>query len=344
MILANDVLSDTGLTLLSQNTELNIKSIMKLQLYQVKYVNIFQNSLTKDLVIDEPSTTKKQVKNTKHFKHFKSIHCEQKEILKRQMTDISDGKAIDISELYKISSDLIHTLNDKGNLHYFLNNLQEFDNYTYSHSINVALVSHSLGQWIGFSDNDLMELSVAGLLHDIGKTKIDISILNKPGKLTPQEYEEMKKHTIYGFRIVEHQKIPYKIKMAVLMHHEKFDGSGYPVRAKGSQIHDYAKIISIADVYDAMTSNRPYRNKLCPFSVIEHMERTCLGKLDPFFLMAFLRRIAYCYLDNWVVLSTGEEGKIKFINKNNPSRPIVQIDNTLVNLSQEEDIFIKEIF
>ncbi len=343
MIVAKDIISNTGLTLIPMNTELNEKNIFKLKLYKINLIQIIQEVSNKKNSGNAIKNSSSAVIETKEFRAFQSSHIKSEETLKKQIVDISEGGVIDISELFSISNDLMDSIHRKNNLFAFLNNLQAFDDYTYSHSVNVSLISYTLGQWLGFNKDEMKLITVAGLLHDIGKTKIDINILNKPGKLTNDEFEEMKKHTAYGYQIVEKQDIPYKIKLAVLMHHEKLDGSGYPTHAKNSQISDYAKIMSIADIYDAMTSTRPYRAKCCPFKVIEFLKHDLLGKLDTKYLMTFITNIAYYYLDNWVKLSTGEEGKIVFINQNNPSKPIVKIDRALVDLSKEKDIFIEMI-
>lgn len=343
MLIAQDIKADSGEILVSKNAKINQRSIAKLNLYQVKYVQVRQKVSESDMknISDQP--LKIPVSQTKNFKEFESKHEIQQGSVKNQMLNISDGKEIDLSELFAISRSLMSNIGEKSSLFSFLGNLQTFDDYTYAHCVNVSLVSYTLGQWLDFPEEELMNIAVAGLLHDIGKTKIDLAILNKPGVLTDAEFEEIKKHTTYGFRIVEKQKIPYNIKMAVLMHHEKHDGSGYPMGAKDSQINDYAKIVAIADIYDAMTANRPYRDKYSPFQVIQHMQSECLGKLDTFYLMTFLEKIAYCYLDNWVLLSTGEEAKIKFINKSEPAKPIVQIDSSLVDLSEERNVLIEKI-
>lgn len=341
MIAAQDIFTDVGQMLIGADTILDDRHLRKLNLYQIHDVPI-KELLPEENVQSQPPTRRSK-ENQKRLKLFESSYSENSVSLKNQMLDISDGKHIDVTELFTISSDLLTTVKYKSNLFSFLNNLQSFDDYTYSHSINVSLISHTIGQWLGFSKDELMNISVAGLLHDIGKTKIDKSILNKKAPLTDEEFEIMQKHAEYGFKIIEKQDIAYNIKMAVLMHHERYDGTGYPLKAKNDQINDYAKIVAIADVYDALTSDRPYRSKFTPFYVIHRFEQEYLGHLDTKFLMIFLQNIAYCYLDNWCVLSTGEEGKIIFINKQVPSKPIVQVDNVILDLSQESNIYIEKV-
>lgn len=342
MIVSKDVFTDVGFTLITKYTVLNDKNIVKLKLYQIPTISI------KEPLTNVPSSTKSIPKfistNKKEaFKTFTASYDHKIDSLQNHMLDIGEGKNINISELYSISNDLKNTLNSKSDLFNFLSNLQSTDDCTYTHCVNVSLLCHTIGSWLELNDEELQDLSVAGLLHDIGKTKIDSNLLKKTGKLTDEEFEEIKKHSLYGFRLVEHQNIPYNIKMAVLMHHERYDGSGYPLHVKNDQINKYAKIVAIADVYDSMTSNRCYRNKLSPFQVIHHLSETGYNQFDTKILMTFLKNIASCYVGNWCRLSTGEEAKITFINKNMLSKPMVQIDHVILDLREEKDVFIEEI-
>ena len=132
-----------------------------------------------------------------------------------------------------------------------------------------------------FGQDKLDEISMAGLLHDIGKFKIPDEILLKPGKLTKEEFEVIKKHTVYGYEILNNFKILESTKRAALLHHEKFDGSGYPFGYTADKIDDISAIITIADVYDAMTSKRCYRDGMCPFDVIEDFEYDGISKYHP---------------------------------------------------------------
>lgn len=136
------------------------------------------------------------------------------------------------------------------------------DSYTYTHSINVALLSRLIGKWMKYGKNMQDSLMFAGLLHDIGKMKIDKNVLNKPDKLTDQEFEKIKQHSVYSYELLQLNKdIPLDVKVGILMHHERMDGSGYPYGVCNENINDIAKVLAIADSYDAMISERPYQKK-----------------------------------------------------------------------------------
>lgn len=343
MVLAEDVLSSVGLRLLTKGTELNEKTIVKLDMYGIDYVLIREDVMIQYTKKIKKEVKSKSIKKMEEFKAFQNSYGKGINELHNHIVDIGEGKNIDISDLFSISKDMMSIMESKSDIFAFLHNLRNTDDYTYTHSVNVSLLCNIFGQWIGYRGEKLKNLTIAGLIHDIGKTKIDTRILNKPAKLTDEEFEEIKKHTVYGFRMLEKQNIDKNIKLAALMHHEKYDGTGYPLGAKGNQINDFAKIVAISDIYDAMTSNRAYRERFCPFEVIETFEKECYGKLDTKFLLSFLQNIAYNYLNCWVRLSTGEEGEIVFINSQHLSHPIVRIDNTMVDLKQEKDIYIEEI-
>lgn len=201
-----------------------------------------------------------------------------------------------------------------------------------------------LGEWVGLSEEDLEVLTLAGLLHDIGKCMISPEIIKKPSLLTPDEYEEVKKHARYGAEILETQPLDKRVIRAALMHHERCDGTGYPMGLKDEEIDDFAKIIAIADVYDAMTANRCYRKGLCPFEVIATFEREGLTKYDSRYILTFLNRIVDTYICNSVLLNDGTCGKIVLMNQKSLSRPVIHtMTNEYIDLTKHPELYIQAI-
>ena len=237
---------------------------------------------------------------------------------------------------------------DKANtsLHLFdmLHNMRQSNDTIFAHSVNVALIASTLGKWLKFSDTDVYLLALCGLLHDIGKVYISNDILDKPSKLTEQEFAQIKRHPLLGFNRLKNEEIDPRIKKAALMHHERKDGSGYPHNLKGDEIHPFASIIAIADVYDAMTSSRSYRSPICPFQVIANFEEEGLQKYHTKYLLTFLQNIADTYQNNRVILNDGRSGTIVMLNQSKLSRPIVQLDNNqFVDLSTIPSLYIKAL-
>lgn len=207
-----------------------------------------------------------------------------------------------------------------------------------------TLIARLIGVWAGLDTEKLDEISMAGLLHDIGKFKIPDEILLKPGKLTKEEFEVIKKHTVYGYEILNNFKILESTKRAALLHHEKFDGSGYPFGYTADKIDDISAIITIADVYDAMTSKRCYRDGMCPFDVIEDFEYDGISKYHPKYIGMFLKKIASSYIGSTVLLTNGKKAKIIFVTEKY-SRPTVTLleDNSVLVLKDEKDIKIAAV-
>jgi putative nucleotidyltransferase with HDIG domain len=278
------------------------------------------------------------------FIQFQEAIYEKTVEAKKYLHAISDGENIDLSQLFKITDDIMLKLRCKNDVFTFIGFIKESDEHTFHHCVNVSLLCNLFGRWLGFSNNELVELTTAGLLHDIGKTKIPNEILNKKGKLTDEEFAVMKKHSVLGYRILHDQDIPESIKLGALMHHEKMDGSGYPIGAKFDQIGKVAKIIAICDIYDAMTANRVYRDKISPFKVIEMFETKVYGELDTQYLLIFLQNIAYTYIGRWVRLTDGAEAEVVFINAAQLSRPLVRtINDQFIDLSLDKQIFIDSL-
>jgi putative nucleotidyltransferase with HDIG domain len=338
MELANDVLTSNGLILIPTNTIITQNLIFKLNLYQILSVDIKEKLIEYTTIY-----TNDDVEFTQKYLRFKENYDRHKEKLTKQLNDISNGKNVDIKDLFNLSNNLIKSLKTKSELFNYLNHLKSVDEYTYSHSLNVSMLCNIFGQWLHLDKEEIENLTISGLLHDIGKLAIDPKIINKPGKLTEDEFAIIEKHPELGFNLVKDFDIPQEIKLGILMHHEKIDGSGYPLKLKDSQIHDFAKIIAIADIYDALTSVRSYHKKTSPFKVIRLFERESYGLLDTRYLFVFLENIAYNYLHRKVRLSNGEVGRIIFIHRTTPSKPILDMGISIIDLEDEIDLDIEEI-
>lgn len=293
---------------------------------------------------EEPSHYEK-IQSSREFqqfqKSFENNVCE----LKGQINDIVEKNApINVDNMLSSTMNLLSTQNNSFGVFDMLHNMRQFDDLTYAHSMNVALICNVFAEWLKFSEDEKKLATACGMLHDIGKLKIDDSIIKKPGKLTDSEFMSIKKHPVEGYKILQHQNISEHIKNAALMHHEKCDGTGYPLRLSAERIDPYAKLVAIADVYDAMTSARVYRGALCPFTVIEIFEEEGLHKYDIVYIMTFLENVINTYIDNTVLLSDGRKGVIKWIDKQNLSKPMVQMtDGSFIELAKYKDLKIIKI-
>lgn len=347
MLLAEDVVSKNGIVIMAKNTMINNINFNKLTDNDIKTVKVWASSVEEEAdSLKEVNTLEEQLKpvvERKEFINFEKTYTLKIEAAKHNLIAIGAGGDIDMDGLYNTTNDIINNVNCKSDILSYLGFLKEGDDHTFTHSINVSLLCSLFAKWIGMSEEESKLLTIAGLLHDIGKLKIDPAILNKKGKLTKDEYNEIKKHSYLGYKMVENTDLPEEIKSAVLMHHEKIDGSGYPMGLKGDRISKFAKIVCICDIYDAMTSNRVYRDKICPFEVIRNFEQSSFGILDTEYLLIFLQNIAYTYVGSWVKLSNGEDAEVIFINSSHLSMPIVKCNGNFLDLSQVTSVSIDHI-
>lgn len=225
-----------------------------------------------------------------------------------------------------------------------LSQLKASDNSTFDHSLRVSILATMIGKWMGYSKQRLSELAQAALLFDIGKMKIPDFILYKPDKTKDEEFDIIKKHAQFGYSILlKTQGVTNNIKYSALQHHERMDGSGYPLRLRAGQIHEFAKIIMVCDIFDAMTHEKPYRDKISPFVAAEFIQWQSGKTLDAKICYIFLSNLAAFFTGKEVLLSTGEKGKIIYVDVNFPTRPVVQVDEHFYDLVKEKEIKILDI-
>lgn len=287
--------------------------------------------------------------------HVKELECYAKktqnnyekslESLKTYFEQTRRYKKISVASMRELSSKSIEQMVNTPGIISFLLMLERKDDYTFHHSLNVAILSGVLGKWLGVGGQDLKDLIFAGLLHDTGKTMVDIDILNKPTKLSKKEFEIVRYHPILGYELLrETQDLPEAVRLGVLQHHERMDGSGYPLSLSGGQIHYFAKIIAIVDIYDAMTSDRVYQTKLDPFSVIETLASEMFGKIDAEFCTIFLQNISNYLTGKFMRLSDGRIAEVVYYDNVAYRRPIVRTeDNEFIDLNKNKALEISEV-
>jgi len=226
-----------------------------------------------------------------------------------------------------------------------LSQLKQSDDYTFEHSLRVSILATMIGKWLGYGWEQLSELAQAALLFDVGKLKIPDFILTKPDKTTPEEYEVIKKHAQFGYSVLLKTKgMTNNIKYSALQHHERIDGSGYPLRLKAGQIHEFAKIIMVCDIFDAMTTDRPYKKKVSPFVAAEYISWNSGVTLDSRICYVFLSNLAGFFKGKEVLLSTGQRGKIVFVDVNFPTRPVVQVGTEFIDLVKSKEVTVDELY
>lgn len=363
MVTAIPVRTKRGQLIINPNVELTRTLISRLEFYGIASVQITENKQVatpmetpKDpayfpakIPVSAPSPVSdasysQKLKSSPEFQRFQVDFTLRSQDLKNCFDAyLSDGGTVNKEELLSKTISLVSPKQTTLDVFDMLHNMRQVNDSTYAHSLNIAIISRIIGKWLHFSNEELDTLTLAGLLHDIGKTKIPDEVLNKDGKLTDEEFQMIRNHPKYGYDILKSQPLNSHIKKAALMHHERCDGSGYPMGLTMEEIDDYALIIAIADVYDAMTAARSYRAPLCPFEVIAEFEKDGLQKYKPKYILTFLENIANAYQNNRVMLSDGTSARIVLLNHRRLSKPLVQLDDGACIDLEKSPLYIKAI-
>lgn len=231
-----------------------------------------------------------------------------------------------INQTVEISRKLVDTLINDSRVSLNVTDLKLYDDYTYNHSLGVTILSIAIGLSLAFSRKELYDLALCGLLHDIGKMAVPIEIISKPARLTTEEYEIMKRHAARGAQfLLNHDLANKKVCGGVLTHHERFDGTGYPNGLSGENIPLFGRIISVADVYDALTSARPYREPSTAPEAIEYIMGGSGKIFDIRVVTAFLKRVSPYPVGCCVKLSNGKTAIVVRQNEFNPLRPVIRL-------------------
>lgn len=234
------------------------------------------------------------------------------QVLKKTFIDIQKGeKNIQLhkEKLNMLAGNIVDEILEDKDVMINMIDIKVFDDYTFYHCVNVAILSIILGISLNLNRNDLYKLSLAALLHDIGKVFIPKNIISKPGKLTDEEYETIKTHARKGYEYLKNMfDVPSKSYIGILHHHEKYNGTGYPSGRKEKEISLFGRIISIADVYDALTSDRPYRKACLPSEAMEYIMGNSGSMFDPELTLLFTRKVAPYPIGTFVKLSDDRVG------------------------------------
>lgn len=356
MILAEDVITPNNQFLAGRETVLTENLIARFDFYNIKTVNISTEQIKSQEAVPAPADASPapadapaesysaKVKKTANFQHFASKLETKSADFSHLLEAIEDPDLIlDVDVLFNGILDILPKDTTTISIFDMVHNARENTDSVNTHSINVAIICNVIARWLKYSDEDIKLVTVAGLLHDIGKSQIPDEIINKKGRLTPTEFSIIKSHPVYSYNFLVDRGLDKRIVEAALQHHERCDGSGYPNNLKGPQIGEFSKIVAIADVYDAMTCSRDYRRSACPFKVVSLFEQEGLEKYDPHIILTFLERIVLTYMHNNVRLSDDRIGEIVMINRLTLSKPIVKIGDEFVDLSKQTSLTIEAI-
>jgi HD-GYP domain-containing protein (c-di-GMP phosphodiesterase class II) len=257
---------------------------------------------------------------------------------------IKNTGKIPITDVEEILLPTIMEATQNQNIYKLFAELKAEGDYRFKHSIGVAYIAALLGRSIKLSEQEIVLLTTAASLCDIGSIKLPASLLHKNTELKPDEYELMKQHTILGYELLKESDLDHRIALVALQHHEREDGSGYPHKLQGAKIHLFSKIIAFADVYVAMTSERPQRSPLPFYQVINKLYGDIMeSRFDSRIGLTFLNLLMSAQVGSDIILSNGKRGKIVLIHSNDPASPLISVDAEFIDLSKTKSIHIMEI-
>jgi len=319
-----DIYNDNGLLLLPKYTKITNEHIEWLDQHQIK--------LTDDDVINIDTNDYYQIVNDA-VEESKDVFDEVRHTMQLPMGYIEESIIPSLSNI-TVGAHVIDL---------FIS-LQAKDDYTYRHNIAVGALASIVGKWLNFTAEEILELSMAGFLHDVGKMRIPESILNKPGSLTDEEFAFMKKHTVFGYDIIKTTSgTTDRQAIVALQHHERMDGTGYPYGLTRNKIDIYSRIVSVVDVFHAMTSRRVYRNEAPFYQVLHEMNAESFGQLDPKITRLFIEKMMLSLIGHDVLLTDGRKANIIMIHKHDPIHPLIRVDDHFIDLSKERLVHIEEV-
>lgn len=336
--LRSDVQTALGSVLMEKGRQLSERDLHILQAFLVSTIDVNRPD-----ALDESDESSIPEQSEARISPLQKQFLIMEKLLLRTVSMIGAGLKPPVLELRNEMKVLLEQMGEYSVVT-FVPFERDGDNNFIRNGILCAMTSCQLAKWLKLPEKDHLQIAMAGLLHDIGNVKVDQAIFRKPGKLTEAEQEEIRQHTVYGYRILENiSGLNQGVWLAALQHHERVDGSGYPMKVKGDKIHAYAKIVAIADMYHAMTSNRYYRKAESPYLVLEELHSESFGKLDPLYVQTFIERTTQLHNGVVVKLNDGRMGEIIFTDRNSPTRPMISVNGEIINLAQQRQIFIYEV-
>lgn len=326
MILARHIYNSDGKVLLAAGIKLNEHYLVRLKELGIPAIYIYDR-LTEGIEIVDIVSEETKLQALSNFKNL--------------FQEAQENRRLNLESTRKVIDNIIREIFQNKNALINLAEVRAYDDYTFAHSVDVCVLSIVTGISLGFNQIQLRDLGIGALLHDIGKTKINKQLLNKIEPLSIQEFEIIKKHSAEGFEILrQYPELSLLSAHVAFQHHERFDGSGYPRGLRGKEIHPYATITAVVDVFDALTSDRVYCRGLLTHEALDLIASQTKVLFDPETVSAFLENIAPYPVTTMVQLNTSEIGIVVDVNKKCRHRPIVRV---LFNAELKETPEFREI-
>ncbi|MFC5711655.1 HD-GYP domain-containing protein [Thalassorhabdus alkalitolerans] len=353
-ILKEDVFVSKNVPLLKKDTVLEESHLEILEVFLVESVEIVG---TGSLLEKENSQNERSSENSSSEVNQESSLASSKTSLflyryKQAVTTFTklsrewvNKEKVDSKKLEGFFTGLVEEMDKIPPIPLFLNQYSIKEDYPYHHAVSTGLLSYFISKKMGYTPKESIQIAEAAALCDVGMLKIGRSHLDNKGILTEKEYEIVKKHPYVSYKMVRENIASNEMVLAVLQHHEREDGSGYPTGVKSDQIHPFSQIVAVADAYHAMTTNRPYRLGQSPFKAVEDISLKNFGKFSPKVTETLLESLITLSTGLTVKLNNGKKGKIVFIDDKAPSCPVICMEDTekVIQLSAKDLYTIKEV-
>ena len=262
----------------------------------------------------------------KALKVARKLHTRTRTFIDHALEDVRLGQAVDTDAAKELVTEVANSITRSPHALVWLTNMKERDEYTSIHCMNVCVMAVSFGRTLGMEKAELEMLGLGGLLHDLGKMRVPLEILNKPSKLTFEEFEVMKTHPVEGYNMLKSQgDLPSEVLDIVKHHHERRNGKGYPSQLDGDQINDMTRIVAIVDVYDAITSDRCYHDAISPYDALKNMYEWVKEDFDKEMIEKFIKCLGIYPIGCVVELNLGHVGIVVSASEKSKLRPIVML-------------------
>jgi len=338
--LATDLFSDNGILLLPEGTMITAAHVRLLQKQRIHFVDVKESHSE-----GSGKQIREQLMGLVADAGTVAAYVQALDKTRSLFEQVVQSETPPLDEFSEIFGGVAEQTMKQLGLFRSLYVLEGADSYTYRHSLNVGILCSLIARLIKWDEERIAFMGTAGFLHDLGKMKVPAEILLKPGKLTESEFAEMKRHTVYGYQMIKEMEGGCDLlAQCALLHHERLDGSGYPEGRKESEIPLECQVLAVADMFDAICSDRVYKDRTSPFEAAQLLwKEACSGKLNIEVVSHFVRYIALLYVGARARLNNGEEVEVILIHQDEPMRPLVRRSGEFVDLRHERKLTIEKM-
>ena len=349
-ILASDVKCLSNQVLMRKKTVLTEQYINVLKAFLVESVDAEATLVNgepftpQEVIEDEDKNAKKRYTNKSNT--FMDLYLQAVQTYKKLFQSWQAGIKVDILSIRKIVLPLLEKLDEQPKEMISIHHYSTKEDYIFHHAVSVGALAAFLGRKLHYKKAEEIQLGIAGMMADGGMAKIANHILEKKGPLSNSEFEEIKNHPLFSYQMIkEIPGVTDGVLLGVLQHHEREDGSGYPMALSSNKLHKFSRVIAVVDTFHAMTSERYHKSKQSPYKVIEEIEKDNFGKYDIKVVQLLCSLVTNFSLGTRVRLNNEEIGEVVFMEPHAPSRPMIKMEDNVefIKLVNRSDLFIVEV-